>query len=198
MLSSSIDRGDGFNMSRLKKIAKTVVLKETEWVSLYDRDGYIYSHESRCYKNATVAILPFRIHNNKLQLLIRYEYTPSHYVNKQMEATAITGGYDDSSITIADTAVKELLEEGGYRADINQLIPFDWCWEGKASDTKVYLYAIDLTDTLERETPKGDGSEGEVGAYCKWEDYNKNINYRCMRLNNLIYKIKEKKPELFK
>lgn len=184
--------------SRLKKLATTKILKETEWVSLYDRDGYIYMHESRCYKNATVALLPFRIHNNKLQLLIRYEYTPSHYSIKQMEATAITGGYDDESITISEATLNELLEEGGYRADKNQLISFDWVWEGKASDTKVYLYAIDLSDTLERETPKGDGSKGEIDAYCKWEDYDPKINYKCMRLNNLIYKLKETKPELFK
>ena len=73
------------NYRRLKKIADTKILKETEWISLIDRDGYIYSHESRCYKNATVALLPYRMHNNKLEFLIRYEYCPAHYINKKME-----------------------------------------------------------------------------------------------------------------
>ena len=184
------------NYRRLKKFADTKILKETEWISLIDRDGYIYSHESRCYKNATVALLPYRMHNNKLEFLIRYEYCPAHYINKKMEATCITGGYDDNSISISQTALKELLEEGGYDCELNELIALDWCWEGKASDTKVYLYSIDLTDK-DRQQASGDGSDGEKGTYCKWESYDKIKKYRCMRLNSILFKLREVKPNLW-
>lgn len=176
------------NYKRLKKVADTKILKETEWVSLMDRDGYIYSHESRCYKNATVALLPYRIHNNKLEFLIRYEYCPAHYINEKIEATCITGGYDDDHISISQTALKELLEEGGYDCELDELIALDWCWEGKASDTKVYLYSINLTDKS-RQTPVGDGSDGEKNSYCKWESFDKIKNYRCMRINSIIFKL---------
>ena len=84
--------------------------------------------------------------------------------------------------------IKELLEEGGYDCELDELIALDWCWEGKASDTKVYLYSINLTDKP-RQTPVGDGSDGEKGSYCKWESFDKIKNYRCMRINSIIFKL---------
>ena len=98
--------------------------------------------------------------------------------------------------SLEELILKELLEEGGYDCELNELIALDWCWEGKASDTKVYLYSIDLTDK-DRQQASGDGSDGEKGTYCKWESYDKIKKHKCMRLNSVLFKLREVKPNLW-
>lgn len=78
-------------------------------------DGnYVFMHENRCNGNI-VAVLPYRIVDNKIDVLVRYENNPA-WTNKRDEflLTMITGGVEND---ISETVMTELREEGGYVID---------------------------------------------------------------------------------
>lgn len=144
------------------------VLYKDEWYSIKEHNSYPYVHEEKC-NGTLVSILPFRKINGKIEFLMRYEVIPSHSDNH--EFCGVIGGYDDCSITIKQTAVKELKEETGYSIDEKQLIELDWVYAGKSNDTKVYLFSCDLTN-ITKGIATTDGTELEKNAYCRWEEQN--------------------------
>lgn len=146
------------------------LLFENEWLSVYEHDGwYIAAHESRCEKGELVAILPFVLdkYGAVEKVLGRYEECPAH--GDGMALCAITGGVDHGSNPV-DAVIKELWEEGGFRADAGDLVDLGTIRPIASSDATVYLYGIDVTEDehLRREDSIGDGTKGEEGAYCDW------------------------------
>jgi 8-oxo-dGTP pyrophosphatase MutT (NUDIX family) len=128
--------------------------------------GYYYLHEDRC-NGKIVAILPYRFKNDKIQYLLRNEYTPC-WNTKEKVISSITGGVD-TGVSIIDTCINELLEEAGYLANENDFIYLGKMKGTKSCDTNYYLYTIDLTDNNSLDA-MGDGSELEKQSYCFWGD----------------------------
>jgi 8-oxo-dGTP pyrophosphatase MutT (NUDIX family) len=137
------------------------VLYQTAWLDVYDRDGYIFTHTH----NDVVYLLPFRFHVDvRLLLLARFEICPAHSLVHEL--TSITGqcpaGHEPLEI-----AVKELYEEGGYRAKQDQFIYLKSVRPVKFADTTAHLYAIDVTG-MEQEPAPGDGTTFEQSATTYW------------------------------
>jgi len=127
-------------------------------------NGYIYSHESRC-EGRIIAMLPYRLIQNKIQFLIRREITPCWGLD--YELSSLTGGFEGGDPR--DTAILELKEEAGYTADKGQLISLGTSFASKSSDSIYYLYSIDLTN-LEQGEATTDGSSLEKNASVLWMD----------------------------
>lgn len=159
-------------------------------------DGYTYSHEVRC-RGIIVSILPFRLRKKLLapfspknlhayEFLMRFERNPAHdlrevYEDIPFEMCSITGGLEASK-SVRETALHELHEEAGVKIHTAKdplvgkepgavtgydLVPLGTCRPSKSADTTVALFTVDLGD-VPREEAKGDGSQGEQGAYCDW------------------------------
>ncbi|WP_433520107.1 NUDIX domain-containing protein (plasmid) [Nonomuraea sp. CA-143628] len=145
------------------------VLHENEWLSLRvlrepakGVNGYVYSHESRC-EGRIVAVLPNRDADYGREYLIKSEVTPCWSLKPIR--SALTGGYEGGEI--ADDAVRELWEEGGYAIRRSDLIYLGRAYASKSADTLYDLYSVDLTGRAGEEPP-GDGSRLESEAEAVW------------------------------
>lgn len=140
-------------------------LYKNEWLSLKETDdGYVYSHEEKC-NGQIVAILVFL--ENEIeeieQILGRFEIVPCH--NDGCTLVSITGGVENGEIK--KTAILELEEEAGILAKEDDLISLGTVRPSKSTDSIVYLFGVNGDNKISV-TPRGDGSEGEKHAYCKW------------------------------
>ena len=137
--------------------ASDSVLFENEWLQLKDKQGYIYSHEVRC-NGKIVVILPYRrIGKDAWEFLVRDETTPCWADTPTR--SAMTGGIEAEDPR--EDAVRELQEEAGFTATVDQMQPLGRCRASKSADTYYYLYAIDLADMEPGEAP-GDGSKNDA------------------------------------
>jgi hypothetical protein len=142
-------------------MAEDEILFDTPWLQVRQRDGwYTFVHTH----NTVVYVLPYRHSTSGLELLARFEICPAH--SPTHEQTSISGQCPPDA-DLRQIAQQELHEEGGYRADTQQL-----CYLGalnlvKFADTVGHLYAIDVTE-MEQGPAPGDGSKGEIGSYCEW------------------------------
>lgn len=153
------------------------VLYDNRWCQVIEKDTavggkWIYSHHPWC-NGEGVVILPYRTIKvgdriTRIGFLGRYDVVPCH--SDETELCSITGGYDNSDkFTIEQCALNELAEEGGFIGKAEDLISLGSVRPSKASDTRMYLFAIDV-DKCQPCEATGDGSLGEVGAYCDWID----------------------------
>jgi 8-oxo-dGTP pyrophosphatase MutT (NUDIX family) len=158
-ISSALNRAAEF----MKEIAldQPVVLFANPWLSLKRIGNYVYSSETRS-NGKLVAVLIYDS-SKPGQYYGRFEDCPSHFDG--MKLSALTGGVEKDDPM--STAVHEIKEESGFTALESELDNLGTVRSSKSSDTVVYLYAWDAKDKTP-ETPQGDGSDGEVGAYCEW------------------------------
>lgn len=154
------------------------VLCRTKWVSLMamktDMTGdneYIYSHENRC-NGEIVSILPYRYFNDKVQYLLRKEVTPPWGEPPKQFISSITGGVENNDVL--ETAVHEIAEEAGYEVMREEMKFLDISYGSKSSDTKYFLYTVDLSGRVHTLHGNGDGSLLETMAECYWSDTIKN------------------------
>jgi 8-oxo-dGTP pyrophosphatase MutT (NUDIX family) len=144
------------------------ILFQNRFLAVIERDGYTFSREVRC-QGIIVSILPFRVvaGASSWEFLARLEICPAH--GPELEYCSITGGLDPE-LSVEATAIRELLEEAGYRAEAFELIPLGIVRPSKSADTTVYLFAVDVTGKASS-TPRGDGSRFEMGASVEWVTY---------------------------
>lgn len=137
------------------------LLYDNKWVSLYETpDGYVYSHQTMAGGDG-VAILVYDLDTR--MYYGRFEKTPCH--SNDIQLCSITGTVENNDPL--GTAVMELMEEAGMEATSEELEVLGTCRPSKSSDTTMHLYAVNGTNKAFSE-PKGDGTAGEIGAYCKW------------------------------
>lgn len=142
-----------------------------KWFSVYKLDGwYTYVHEKAC-NGKGVAILGYKKVDGKYMYVGRYENCPPH--RKGLKLASLTGGVDKNDVIY--TAVKEFKEEAGITIKAEQLIPLGIAHTYKAADTTHYLFAVDCQD-LEIGKPTGDGTKGEIDAYCSWVSEEELVN----------------------
>jgi len=139
---------------------KSTILAANKWMELrtVDDDGYTFGHMTH---GDGVSVLGF---NQSGKILIRMEYTPAHHITHK--PTSLTGTIEDG-LSPEETAIKELKEESGYEAEIDELIPYGWVYPTKFLDYRQFLFAVDLTGKTQGPI-LGDGSSGEVGATVVW------------------------------
>jgi 8-oxo-dGTP pyrophosphatase MutT (NUDIX family) len=134
-----------------------------KWLELRQtEDGYTYSHDGDAAGGGhKVAVCV--VNNKEGKVLGRYEYTPCH--KEGIKLCSITGGVENNDPRA--TAVHELLEEAGIKAEPDDLLELGEVWPSKSSDTVCHLFAL-MYDGEINEKPAGDGSVGEEGATVKW------------------------------
>lgn len=151
-------------------------LHETDWLCLMEMkdpdngvNGYVYAHAKWC-SGQGVAILPYRrTEDGGIEFLLRQEVTPCWGMEPVL--SSITGGMDKEGEDPAKAAGRELKEESGYDCgDINRWRYLGQCYSNKASDSIVYLFAVDLTGLEKTDDGSGDGTELEAKAWCEWRE----------------------------
>lgn len=166
-------------------------LFHNKWLSLWDVDGYTFSHETRSNGNL-VAILIFD--STKPDTYYgRYEICPAH--DDGMELCSITGGVDGGDVV--GTALHEIKEEAGFDAKKEELYVLGTVRPSKSADTVASLYAWDCKGQEQGEAV-GDGSEGEKGAYCKPVTKNEAIMCKDPLMATMIARFESLKPNLEK
>jgi hypothetical protein len=74
--------------------------------------------------------------------------------------------------SVAQIAIEELEEEGGFKAMADQVLDLGILRPSKGSDTVQHIFAIDMDqEGIVPCEATGDGTQGEVGAYCKWVSF---------------------------
>jgi hypothetical protein len=165
-------------------------LYSNEWVSLrrivepsLGINGYVYSHETRC-SGKIVVVLPYRIMSDvnanvniddivagdslHIEFLLRDEITPCWSVDVS-QLSAITGSWEDTDDPLCrSAAVRELWEESGYLIADSEMISLGKSFASKSSDTVYYLYTVNLHGLKPTGDGRGDGSELEARASCRW------------------------------
>jgi len=164
------------------KTASKKELYHNEWVSLFEKDGYVYSHETRC-GGKIVAVLGYREKDDKLEIVGRFEKTPAH--SQELKLASLTGGVEDKSTE--ETAIIEMKEEAGIDITKDELEDLGQVMSSKSSDTIYYLFAVDCSKK-DIKKGEGDGSEGEKDAYCEWVSIRDAINSFDSVLHSLIIK----------
>lgn len=145
-------------------------LYKNKWIEVLEKTTdvngkYVYTH-SGWNNGVGVALVPYKIENNEMKILGRYEICPAH--SDEVELCSITGGWDNMEThSIVECAVGELKEEGGYLAKPTDLMSLGVVKASKSSDTDIYLFAVDITHAEACEAVS-DGTLGEIGAYCDW------------------------------
>ena len=158
------------------------LLYEGKFFSLMSRRHAFGEHEfvhQAFTDGVSVAALPFiksdSINSLKLVLIdeIRVPWNPD-----ETNTAAITGIYDDTSITHAETAAKEIHEEAGIRVDASALIDLDITWDSKITDTVIYLFAVDVTDLPMENLDNMERESLEIDTYPRIipEEHIHNIN----------------------
>lgn len=159
-------------------MSKVVEKYTSKWLSVHEKtldngSTYMYSHAGWCNSQG-VAILPFRRKTTNafgfstFEFLGRYEICPAH--SDDVELCSITGGMDKEGEMPVFTAMRELIEEGGYKVPVENIEFLGTVRPSKASDNTMFLYAVDLDIGAEEVEATGDGTLGEEGAYCDWVD----------------------------
>lgn len=158
-------------------MSKIKTLFENHWLSLKEKtldngSTYVYAH-APWSGGSGVAILPFRQklvnpawNYYEAEFLGRYEICPAH--SDDIELCSITGGMDKDGESPVFTAMRELIEEGGYEVPIENIVYLGEVKPSKASDTTNHLFAVDLDKGCKEVIATGDGTVGEEGAYCNW------------------------------
>lgn len=143
-------------------------LYHNDWLSLKevvapeeDIQGYVFSHETRC-NGKIVVVLPFRKNGDNFEYGLRKEVTPSWSLDP--EISALTGGFEND---IEDTAIMELEEEAGFKAEKRELIDLGESYASKSSDTVYSLFAVDVTGKEEGEA-LGDGTKQDAEGTIEW------------------------------
>lgn len=130
--------------------------------------GYFYLHEVKC-SGHKVALLPFRRMGATVTgVLLRHEVTPCWGMQKRI--SSITGSLDPSHVgDVLTCALEELREESGYVVERGELIGLDTCFCNKMTDSKFYLFAVDVGRMIPG-VAEGDGSELEKQAHNEWHN----------------------------
>jgi 8-oxo-dGTP pyrophosphatase MutT (NUDIX family) len=157
-------------------MAKITEIFNNKWLSVkkktMDNGGeYVYAHAPWCGGEG-VSILPFRNVETEggffhPEFLGRFEICPAH--SNDIELCSITGGMDKEGESPAFTARRELIEEAGYEAPVENFVYLGTVRPSKSSDNTTHLFGINLDKPAVKEVEAtGDGTLGEEGAYCDW------------------------------
>lgn len=149
------------------------VLFESKWVTVVEKTlpnggKYIYTKADWCNSHG-VAILPYRRSKksgHNIEVLARFELIPSH--SDDLELGAIMGGCDHAGEEPVVTAWRELMEEGGYKVPIENIIDLGVSRPSKSTDSTMHLYAVNVNLGHEEVEATGDGTLVEEGGYSKW------------------------------
>ncbi len=146
-------------------------------------------HESRC-EGTIVAVLPYRKQHSTshLEYLARVEVCPAH--SREFELCSITGG-KEPELSVEATACLELAEEAGYHIEQNELLSLGIVQPSKASDTKAYLFAADISGKKQSQAGT-DGSYFEQGASVKWVDYDQALTIEDPLLLSALARLHER------
>jgi len=149
---------------------KKKVLFKNDWLSTYILNGwYVVSEETRCKNGQLVAVLPWRVKNNEVQYLARFEENLAHGgEGKFSDVSIITGGCETKDILYH--AQEELAEEAGYHVDRDRFRSHGVCKPLKSSMSTMNLFSVRIISKDVRREAKGDGSHGEQGSFCDWVD----------------------------
>jgi len=154
------------------------VLYENSWLSVIDRNDYIFTHT----KNSVVNVLPYRRPRRGAYLLGRFEVCPAHSL--QQELYALTGQCEPG-VDPLHVATVELHEEAGIIAEASQFVSLGSGYLTKQADTLAHFFAIDVTGMPRGQAPS-DGSLFEQGSYCDWVSRTQALSAPCVGLQALI------------
>jgi 8-oxo-dGTP pyrophosphatase MutT (NUDIX family) len=169
------------------------VLFETPYFNLVQTDD---KHGLQI-KKTSVAVLPYTLDENGIveKLGILHEWNPLREGN--YAHTLITGSIDDSDEDVYATAVRELMEEGGFDTrggSIDKWIYLGAFHDSKDSDREIPTFAVDVTG-LEQGSPATDGSLQESKSTLKMTDVNEAVLSNellvlgsFLRLFNIMYR----------
>lgn len=168
-------------MSKIHTV-KDETLFENKWMTVKQKtmsNGAKWVYSSAPWSGSVgVAVLPYKVvpvfdlemnHvSYDMAFLGRFDVIPCH--SDEIELNSITGGYDNSDkYSLAECALNELAEEGGFKAEERHLIYLGSIRPNKSSDYITHLFAIDVElEDVEKCEAISDGSLGEQGAYSDW------------------------------
>lgn len=167
-------------------MCEDVILYETEYLSLIERNSWYYFAQVPGSIGGVIVLLYCL--NGKNPILGRYEICPAH--GDGMALTAIAGGIEKGD-TPLETAVNESYEEGGYRIDPASFVDLGKCQLSTNQDTVVYLFSADVTNLPRFDAP-GDGTKGEIDSYCDWVSIKEAIFSKSAFMSTLIARLKLK------
>lgn len=129
-------------------------LFEDKWLTLKQAHlhatdtKYTYGHLA-VSGGHSVAVLPYKLSAGTdgimdIHIVVIDEIRPQ--INPEKPQPMSLTGTIEPDKTPEQIAVQEVYEEAGYRITEEDLVPLGTCFESKALDTTIHLFAADITD----------------------------------------------------
>lgn len=159
-----------------KTIMKVKELYSNKWISLRtveDKEKgvppYVYKHVTPS-DGHTIVVLPWKITDDgSTEFLTIYEVRPCWSINEKdlsmRHLQSITGAIDNGEKPEI-AALRELVEETGYRATRKNITSLGTTFCSKASDTIYHMFAVDLTNVEQGE--KETTEQAEQDSVTMW------------------------------
>jgi 8-oxo-dGTP pyrophosphatase MutT (NUDIX family) len=165
------------------------ILFDNEWLQIRETpDRYVYCHDAKGGGHG-VAVLAYRAVDGEIQVVGRYERCPCHHDGFAL--TSLTGMMDSSLEDAVATAVRELKEEAGIDATTDEMESLGTVRPSKHDDAVLHLFCVDVGDREIGEAV-GDGTAGEVGAYCRWVSFKDAIWSKSASLVTMVARLAER------
>ena len=143
---------------------------DNKWLRVVKLNGWFISCEPGTSKdNKAVAVLPYRRdeYGDPVEFLSRIELNPAHMVKDEEHQISIITGACETGDALYHARM-ELIEEGGYDIPEDRFEFLGIVNPQKSSSTRLYLYAVEITDEDIQGFYEGDGSYNESKEYCEW------------------------------
>lgn len=149
------------------RLKEDKTLWSNKWMAVKETDDdYTYIQDQ---SGKFVAVLG--IAGNKI--VGRFEEVPPH--KDGIKLVSLTGGIEDGEKP-ADAVLRELKEESGISVKKDKLIDLGTIRPSKGTNSTGYLYAVEVKEKKGKFSGKGDGTEHEKKAYCKFVPLKEALN----------------------
>ena len=146
-------------------------LFENKWIEVVELNGWFTATKPVQSKdNKTVAVLPYRIKDNKKEFISRFELNPAHLDGEMNHQVSIITGACETGDPLFHARM-ELREEAGYEIPEDRFMFHGIVRTSKTSMSKMHLYSVKINESDEQLAYSGDGSGNEAKEYAEWVSY---------------------------
>lgn len=153
-------------LSRLVKADE--LLFNTDWLGIYTTpDDYTYCTEMKAAGGNKVAVLPYHVMPDTGDFYFMGVVERCQAKVTSPILCSITGKCETDETDLRETAIRELQEEAGLDASVDDLIDLGSIYPSKSMDTEVFCFAVPFV-SVDLVEATGDGTAEEEEAYPKW------------------------------
>jgi 8-oxo-dGTP pyrophosphatase MutT (NUDIX family) len=129
----------------------------SKWLSVIEDDGYFYSERPGV---DSISVVVLRNTDEGLEIMFHKEVNVAHDRHRNVNIGAIGGALREGENPLTG-ALRELVEEGGFDIDTDDIHCLGKMFCTTQSSEHVHLFLADVTDYIQEEPQLEPGEQGE-------------------------------------